>query len=157
PLMKSIALAVSLATAALTACSGSGNAARSGADAVWSREMGGVPFVVGYDKGLAAAKASGKPPMYFFTATWCGWCKKLADESFSDADVVRALSAFTPVLVDGDAERSVCARFGVEGYPTVVFADAGGNALRRVDGYVPRDRFLAAAGDAASAAGKGVR
>ena len=29
-----------------------------------------IPFIVGYEKGLAEAKFSGRPMMLFFTATW---------------------------------------------------------------------------------------
>ncbi len=36
----------------------------------WDKHRGDLPFIVGYAKGNAEAKFTGKPPMYFFTATW---------------------------------------------------------------------------------------
>ena len=36
----------------------------------WGEHMGDLPFVVGYDKGMKEVEFTGKPPMYFFTATW---------------------------------------------------------------------------------------
>lgn len=36
----------------------------------WASHMGDVPFVVGSRRGIVAAKASGKPLMFFYTATW---------------------------------------------------------------------------------------
>lgn len=57
-----LALAASLA---LPAC-------RPAFDApgAWTSHKGKVPFVVGWEKGLAAATASGKPLAIFLTADW---------------------------------------------------------------------------------------
>ena len=64
-------LAVLLALAAFTlpACE---QAPSSGPDAAaaWADHMGKVPFTVGYTDGVAAAKASGRPMMFFHTAHW---------------------------------------------------------------------------------------
>ena len=38
--------------------------------AKWGDHMGDLPFVVGAESGGKAAAASGRTPMYFFTATW---------------------------------------------------------------------------------------
>lgn len=40
------------------------------ANAKWADHMGSLPFVIGFDKGMAEVELTGKPPMYFFTATW---------------------------------------------------------------------------------------
>ena len=40
------------------------------ADKDWSEHRGKLDFVVGYEKGLAEAKFTGKPMMAFFTTTW---------------------------------------------------------------------------------------
>ena len=36
----------------------------------WADHKGDIPFVVGQAAGMRQAEASGRPPMYFFTATW---------------------------------------------------------------------------------------
>ena len=36
----------------------------------WSEHVGKLDFVVGWDKGLAESKFTGKPMMAFFTTTW---------------------------------------------------------------------------------------
>ena len=36
----------------------------------WTDHKGKLPFVIGYKKGMAEAKFSGRPMMVFFTATW---------------------------------------------------------------------------------------
>lgn len=118
--------------------------AQSGPGKDWSHHTGKVPFVIGYDAGLATAKESGKPLMLFLTTTWCGWCKKLAADSFSDEAVAKELEAFVPVIVDGDVERDVIARFDIGGYPDVRFVTVDGQQLGHVGGYVPKAEFRAA-------------
>ena len=40
-------------------------------DSKWADHMGDVPFVVSSaEAGLELARQKGKPPLYFFTATW---------------------------------------------------------------------------------------
>jgi hypothetical protein len=36
----------------------------------WAEHMGDLPFVIGYEKGMKEVEFTGRPPMYFFTATW---------------------------------------------------------------------------------------
>jgi len=109
----------------------SSSESRPSVDAKWADDVGDVPFVVGLDAGTKAVAASGRPPMYYFTTTWCGYCKQLAATGFRDADFVAKVKAnFTPILLDGDdpANAELAGKYGVEGFPTVVFADAAGNA-----------------------------
>lgn len=52
---------------------GSGDGAKSAAAAEkekWREHMGDLPFIVGYEKGMREVEFTGRPPMYFFTATW---------------------------------------------------------------------------------------
>ncbi len=73
-LVASFALFLALAGRPSTARSEEPTGAAPAADAAerekWRDHMGDLPFVVGHAKGNAQAAASGRPPMYFFTATW---------------------------------------------------------------------------------------
>lgn len=63
---RTLALAVSfvLPVVGFVACS------QSGADP-WADHRGDVPFAVGdLETGRAASRETGRPPAYFFTATW---------------------------------------------------------------------------------------
>ncbi len=108
----------------------------------WEHHTQGLPFVIGYEAGMAQAKAQGKPAMLFVTTTWCGWCKKLAAESFHDNEIREMLSKhFVCVIVDGDTEQSTTAKFGVRGYPHVIFVQPDGKKLGECRGYVAKDTF----------------
>jgi hypothetical protein len=70
----------------------------------------------------------------------------LAGSAFKNADVVKALSHFTPILVDGDTEKEIVQKYGIRGYPNTLFADAKGEAAGPpVTGAVPTEQFLAKA------------
>ncbi len=49
--------------------------------------------------------------------------------------MIKALSGFTPILVDGDTEKDVTAKYATNGYPTLVIADASGEEIDRIVGY----------------------
>jgi hypothetical protein len=79
----------------------------------------------------------------------------LAGSAFKDAEVIKALSNFTPIIVDGDVEKDVCKKFGAAGYPHTVFADAKGASVKVVGGYVETPVFLQAVQAAAKKAKPG--
>jgi thiol-disulfide isomerase/thioredoxin len=100
-------------------------------DAKWVDDVGDVPFVIGLAAGTKAVAASGRPPMYYFTTTWCGFCRQMAASAFKDADsVARVTRNFTPILLDGDdrANAALAWRYRVGCFPTIVFVDAAGTA-----------------------------
>lgn len=107
----------------------------------WSHHTQGLPFVIGYAKGLQKARSEGKPAMVFVTTTWCGWCKKLAEESFNDPKVRGMLANFVCVIVDGDEESEVQSQLGAEGYPYIVFLSPSGQKVGECLGYKPVSEF----------------
>ncbi len=118
--------------------------AQAGKD--WSHHTGKLPFVVGYEAGVAQARKEHKPVMLFITTTWCGWCKKLAAESFADEQVIKALEGFVPVIADGDEEHALLETLGVHSFPDVRFLSTDGKELGHVGGYVSKSEFLKAIG-----------
>jgi thioredoxin-related protein len=58
---------------------------------------------VGFDAGLAAAKASGKPVFLYFGRYGCAWCDHTNRKTFSDP-ALKALYSANYVLVYVDAE-----------------------------------------------------
>ena len=99
---------------------------------------------------LAEAKKTHKPIFIDFWTTWCGWCKKLDKDTFSDASVVEAMKGVLCYSVD--AEKSdpkaemdgvrLAQRFAARGYPYLVFTDASGELTDRISGYLPPADFL---------------
>ncbi len=96
-----------------------------------------------FDDSLQTAKKEGKPLMVDFYTDWCGWCKKLDSDTYSDRTVRKLAEGFICVKVDADKERELVSKYGVNGYPTVIFFDSSGNIVNRQVGYAgPADFAL---------------
>lgn len=66
----------------------------------------------------------------------------MAGSAFKDPEVVKLLSKFTPILIDGDVEKEITKKYGISGYPNTVFADMKGEAAGPpIRGAVPLDQF----------------
>lgn len=104
----------------------------------------------------ALAKKAGKPILYDFTAEWCAPCHLLDDAVFKNPALAQRINdRFIAVRVvdrqqeDGANSPAVQAlqdRYKVQAFPTVVFADAEGNAKETMQGFSSVDVFEQAMG-----------
>ncbi len=63
---------------------------------------------VGFDVGLAAAKASGKPVFLYFGRYGCAWCDHTNKKTFSDPELKKLYSThYVLVYVDAESGRRV--------------------------------------------------
>lgn len=101
---------------------------------------------------MALARSTGKPILYDFTAEWCEPCHVLDAEVFGDGVSAREINErFIPVRItdrqqeDGRNSPEVDAlekRYSVRGFPTVVFVNANGSEVGRMEGYKGREELL---------------
>lgn len=79
-----------------------------------------------------------------FYTTWCGPCKRMDKEVFSDSAVARqVLNNFLPIKVDAEKGNglSLAARYNITSYPTYLFLNAKGVPVYRTNGYMPVNEF----------------
>jgi thiol:disulfide interchange protein len=86
-------------------------------------------------EALNTAKSQNKPVMVDFYTDWCGWCKKLDSDTYSDSKVQALADKFVCVKVDGDKDRASVLKYDISGYPTIVFLDNTGKEIDRNVGY----------------------
>jgi thiol:disulfide interchange protein len=67
------------------------------------------------------------------TATWCGPCKALEKETLNNPWTRHFLSGF--VIVKAYEDKEVETKYGLNGYPTLVFTDSNGKEAFRSVGY----------------------
>lgn len=95
---------------------------------------------------MAIAKASGKPVMLDFYASWCASCKVLEATTLKDPSILTLLENFVVLKVDvtaNDAQtKAMLSRYKVLAPPTFVFLSATGKLLnKRLVGDVSVDHF----------------
>jgi thioredoxin-related protein len=109
-----------------------------------------------------AAEAKIGEKLYFidFYTSWCGYCKKMDRETFSDATVAKILNQYYyPVKFNAEgsntftwfgqtykpatAGRNRTHQFaqGLQGYPTFVICTADGKALQAIPGFMSAKDF----------------
>ena len=94
-----------------------------------------------YQIALRRAQSEQRPMLVMMTATWCGPCKLLEEKTLNDAWIRYFLSRFILVKVYEDQE--VEKLYGLQGYPTLAFADSSGKLTHKCVGYMPTSRFAA--------------
>lgn len=108
-------------------------------------EHGKLPWFQGTFEELLAEAAKTKKLVFMdFWTDWCGWCKRLDKDTFSDPAVVAAMSDILCYSVDAESEKGapLAQRYGARGYPYLVFAEPDGELCDRISGYLPPADFL---------------
>lgn len=101
-----------------------------------------VVWLQSLDEALTRAKETKKPIMIDFYAEWCGWCKKLDKEVYAEARIIALSADFFCVKIDAEKNAEIASRFGVRGYPTIVFLNPAGKEVAKIIGYRPVSDFL---------------
>jgi thiol:disulfide interchange protein DsbD len=95
-----------------------------------------------FNQALSEANAQGQTVMLDLYADWCVACKEFEKYTFSDENVIKALSKSVLMQIDltdsSDANLEFQERFSVLGLPTIMFFDTQGQELdtARVTGFM---------------------
>ena len=108
-----------------------------------------------WDSGLKEARDRKLPVLVDVYTDWCGWCKRMERDVYSQPEVRDYLARrFVTVKLNAEANdaahyldqdftaRSLASHFGITGYPTTIFLRPTGDHLINAPGYIPADRFL---------------
>jgi thiol:disulfide interchange protein len=92
------------------------------------------------DRALSMAKENHSKVIVDVYTDWCGWCKKMDKNIYTDPKVVALSSRYIFLKLDaedgGQGERFT-RKMNVRGYPTTIILDENGRSLHSVSGYPP--------------------
>ena len=108
-----------------------------------------------YTSGVKEAAATNKKILIDVYTDWCGWCKKMDSDTYTDKGVSDYLNA-KYVLVKLNAESSkkesvdnkevteaqIASAFGVNGYPTTIFLESDGHPITMAPGFMKPESFI---------------
>jgi len=100
-----------------------------------------LPWEASYEVAREKAVREKRPLFVMMTATWCGPCKSLESKTLPDDLVLKGLEDF--VWVQAFEDKSVEAKYGCNGYPTLAFVDpASDKVLYKTVGFQAAGPFL---------------
>jgi thioredoxin-related protein len=118
-----------IAFLALAACS------RRSSSITWARTL---------DEAKAKSGSSKLIIVDLFT-DWCGWCKRMDVETWTDPRVAALQSGYVFLKLDAEHDTDgteMQRKFMITGFPTVMILNPDGSEFDRLEGYLPADRFL---------------
>lgn len=114
-----------------------------------AQEGKGIQFFKGtFAQALAKAKAEGKPLFVDFYAVWCGPCKKMEKQIFTQSEVGEYFNKhFVALQLDAEKPENVdvAKTYKVEAFPTLGIFDGEGKALSINVGYMNAQELMAMA------------
>jgi thioredoxin-related protein len=118
---------------------------------------GSPHFSTSFDAASKAAKASGKPMVVVFSASWCPPCQAMKKDVYPSAEVKPWHDRFQWVYldVDQDANAALADKFGVSGIPHIEFLDKNGKSVGQQVGGMTAADFAKRLENVAKKAGSG--
>lgn len=92
------------------------------------------------------ARASTEEPLPLvidFGATWCGWCNKMAVDTYGDERMQEVADRFLWVKIDIDEEKELAARYRVSGVPHTTVLNEKNRVLGGQAGYMTAEKLIA--------------
>jgi thiol:disulfide interchange protein len=120
-----------------------------GGAAAQNETHSGISFFNGTLKeAIAKAKAENKFVFFDAYASWCGPCKAMDKEVFTDktvADYLNAKFVSVRIMEKGEGPELEKRYKSINGYPSLLFLDTGGMPVKTLLGSRDAEEFLAEA------------
>ena len=98
-----------------------------------------------YQEILDLAKLENKVVMIDFVTDWCKWCVETDKKVYTNSAVSDYANSHQ-INWKIDAEKGegpeLAKKYGIKGFPTIVFTASDGTEIDRIYGYLPADQFL---------------
>lgn len=92
---------------------------------------------------LEEAQKTNKPVFVDFYTNWCHYCKQLDETTFSDPQVQQKLADnYVLAKIDADKYPETATKYGIYGYPTLLFLNPDGHEKNRISGYVDAQTLI---------------
>lgn len=104
-----------------------------------------VAWVKDFKVAMKQAAEQKKLVVLDLSASWCGYCRRMAREVYPDPKFVEFSRSHVFIRLFADTEQQgteLAERFRIRGFPTIVVLNAQGQELGRVEGARDRDSLI---------------
>lgn len=95
------------------------------------------------DDALKQSQKENKNIFIYFGAEWCGYCKSLEKDTFTNPQLAKKLNnEYICVKVDTDENPDLASKYNVKGLPTLMILDSEGNPIKTIPGFATPEELL---------------
>jgi thiol:disulfide interchange protein len=95
-----------------------------------------------FEKAQQIAKSSGKLIMIDFYTDWCGACKWMDANTYTNNAVIKESSNMVNVKVNAEKRTDLAQKYGIRAYPTLVWVDSSGEVVHKIEGAPQADMMV---------------
>jgi len=121
------------------------DAPRAGAQDQGRVQPNGIQWRSDIRAACRESSETGLPILMIFTATWCGPCKIMKAETFTNPRLVEMINTcFIPVKVDTDKNERLSRQLRIESVPTTMVITSRGNIVEQRKGFQSAEQLTEA-------------
>ena len=108
-----------------------------------------------WDRGIQAARAEKKPILVDFHASWCHWCRKMDETTFSAAPIKEIFASDWITIKVNTEDRvrkgtfqdktftyqELSGAFGIQGLPSLLFINKDGEPVTIIPGFMSEGKL----------------
>jgi thioredoxin-related protein len=104
-----------------------------------------ISWVDSYSTALSKARSSNRLMMIFIYSDWCPYCRQLNKVTYPDPTVVAKSRQVVPFKINADLKQNkpFAKKFGLLGFPTILFVDGREQIQGKIPGYEGPQAFAA--------------
>ena len=108
----------------------------------FSKADANVNWITDFESAQKLALSSNKLILVDFWASWCGPCRKMDSDAWSQKEVSEIVRNFVPLKIDLDSHKALALKYNVNSIPNVFLMDGNGKIIFESTGYMGKEEVI---------------